>query len=779
MMKMKPRPFPEGMDEFMGKTGMKPTMGVDIHSNLYYNSEFVDGLDDDELRGVLIHETCLTPESLVLTEDGLKQIRDIEVGEKVYNQNGYFTKVLAKSKRGYKGKVYTFKSRFGLPITFTEDHPILTLKQYNYERNKGFRKSLEKRKTPYIKGVKYCSFRFYKARDINKNDVLVMHLPLTEKIRIKKLFKTRDKNEESKSKGVYLDEDVAYFLGFFVGDGSLTKIRKRGEWFEIKNKDKVERIVTLTLSLKDDHKRLMEIIRNKFFRSPILTGIKNKKANRISFSSKSLAKFLRKNFYNQKEKRIPRWLLSEKTEIINSFIQGLHDADGHTTKAGRSCITSVSNGVYSFLPLLFLKLRIIPAISRPKIYNPNYKVPYTISYTLNRQVQTGIFKGNHFIFPLDEKEEKNYEGEVYNLETESHTYCVPFFIVHNCHLFLQHHTRMIKRNHQIANIAMDIVVNNMLLQNGFTLPIRMKGDKSKAKFIIPKNNEFDLEPFGIKYIIKNIDKKPVEQVYDEIIGKLTHNNEALQKLLEGQFDSHIFTEQEEKGEDKGGKGIFSGISDEERKKIEQEWKDTLVEAAEHCRRSRGTLPLGIDRMFDNLTKSKLDWKSMLQRFVSSGTLKDFTWQKPSRRSQAVGVYLPSMKRENVDATVVIDTSGSVNNKDLNLFISEIIGLARSFSNVKLRVISCDHAVQTDDEVANGSIERIKRLKIKGGGGTSFTNPLNYIKEKYPQTKLVIFITDGYGDKIQKKDYNFRILWVLNDEGTDELIKDTGNIVRMR
>src|SRR3990167_4320020 len=45
-------------------TGMKlieskdvPTMGVDANANLYYNNEFIQTLNDDELYGVLIHET--------------------------------------------------------------------------------------------------------------------------------------------------------------------------------------------------------------------------------------------------------------------------------------------------------------------------------------------------------------------------------------------------------------------------------------------------------------------------------------------------------------------------------------------------------------------------------------------------------------------------------------------------------------------------------------------------------------------------------------------------
>ena len=69
------------------------------------------------------------------------------------------------------------------------------------------------------------------------------------------------------------------------------------------------------------------------------------------------------------------------------------------------------------------------------------------------------------------------------------------------------------------------------------------------------------------------------------------------------------------------------------------------------------------------------------------------------------------------------------------------------------------------------------IKMKGGGGTDFIKPLSYVEEKYPQTKIVIYLTDGYGTKVSN-DYPFKLIWCLCEGGNDELIKDSGIVINL-
>ena len=72
------------------------------------------------------------------------------------------------------------------------------------------------------------------------------------------------------------------------------------------------------------------------------------------------------------------------------------------------------------------------------------------------------------------------------------------------HIALQHLAREKKRDRKTFNIACDIVVNNLLEQNNFVF-----GDLDGAR---PNNNEI---PFR-KTVIKNIDKKIAEEIYNEL-----------------------------------------------------------------------------------------------------------------------------------------------------------------------------------------------------------------------------------------------------------------------
>jgi len=150
---------------------------------------------------------------------------------------------------------------------------------------------------------------------------------------------------------------------------------------------------------------------------------------------------------------------------------------------------------------------------------------------------------------------------------------------------------------------------------------------------------------------------------------------------------------------------------------------------------------------------------------------------PSKKSISCGFYMPSIKKEEVEISAVIDTSGSIDNEQIQEFITEIISIAKSFNNVKIRLITCDCEVKNDYVVENGNIAKIQELKFNGGGGTSFIAGLDYIKENYNNTKLVVYLTDGEGDKVGAGDYPFNLIWVLS-KGNDELIKDSGEIIRI-
>jgi len=372
----------------------------------------------------------------------------------------------------------------------------------------------------------------------------------------------------------------------------------------------------------------------------------------------------------------------------------------------------------------------------------------------------------YLVLSLEEKEEPavgtagvNIKGELYyNPQFIEELYqknelTVESVLVHEVmHLALQHPLRKGHRDKDIFNIACDIVINNMLVNEGYVLP---------EGVIIPRDNQYTIKELG--YTVKDIDKKTSEQIYSELVREMKKQGKG---KLDGEgkkvLDKHLYGE--------------GGLSEKEKKKWERYWKKKFSEAVNQAK-MRGNLPAGLELYVDEILQEKLNWKAILWRFVTNEIPFDYTWAKPSKKSISSGYYLPATVRENLEVVVTVDTSGSIGKKELTEFVSEIIGIAKSFRNVKMRLITHDIDVHDDYEVSNGNIAKIKNLKFHGGGGTSHTPVFEYINKRYPHARFVVSLTDGYTEV--PRAIRQKVLWVITEDGTDRTVKDKGVVAWLK
>ncbi len=326
------------------------------------------------------------------------------------------------------------------------------------------------------------------------------------------------------------------------------------------------------------------------------------------------------------------------------------------------------------------------------------------------------------------------------------------------HLALLHLSREGERDSNGFNCATDLVINTLLRSNNFKLP---------EGCLMP---DYDNKMNVNGKIIKDIDKKTAEEVYDEfpkikregnyyVLASGKDKGKKLGKL----FDEHM------KAKGKDGKNL----SPKEKKKAEKEWLDKVSEAI-NVSRMKGDMPIGLERLVGELHKEKIDWKSLLQKFIMNSLPYDYTYAKPHKKSVSVGEYLPDILKEKIDVVVCIDVSGSVGQKELNDFLSEIIGMARAFQErINMRLLTHEVEINNDYEITNGSIEKIKKLEISGGGGTSHIQPFNFIRDNVRDCRAVIFLTDGYSDldSINFHEYPFEKIFVISKGGDSECLKD--------
>jgi predicted metal-dependent peptidase len=189
--------------------------------------------------------------------------------------------------------------------------------------------------------------------------------------------------------------------------------------------------------------------------------------------------------------------------------------------------------------------------------------------------------------------------------------------------------------------------------------------------------------------------------------------------------------------------------------------------------------MGLERYIDEIKKSQINWKVLLQKMIQATIPRDYSWLKKAKKSVATGTYLPSVVKEKIDVCIGIDLSGSIGKEELTEFMSEVIGMAKAYQNsITMRLLTHDVEVHNDYEIRNGNIEKIKALKLTGGGGTSHIPIFDYVKEKVKDCKLVVFFTDGYSDleHIDFGNYEWKKIIVINKTGDSECVQNKDCVV---
>jgi predicted metal-dependent peptidase len=174
---------------------------------------------------------------------------------------------------------------------------------------------------------------------------------------------------------------------------------------------------------------------------------------------------------------------------------------------------------------------------------------------------------------------------------------------------------------------------------------------------------------------------------------------------------------------------------------EENWKQVIAQ-------NRGLEPKNISRTIENNSQPVKNWKEELARFIFSfAKSESHTWSRYSRRFTG----LPGWNKEpKTTLAICIDTSGSIPDSILNLFISECSALLK-ISGITAFIISADSKITG---LFEPGIELPKTLV--GGGGTSFIDCLE--KSESLNVEAVIYFTDGEGE--YPSSCKIPVLWAL-------------------
>ena len=193
------------------------------------------------------------------------------------------------------------------------------------------------------------------------------------------------------------------------------------------------------------------------------------------------------------------------------------------------------------------------------------------------------------------------------------------------------------------------------------------------------------------------------------------------------------------------------------------WRQRIIESGQYYKMVYGTLPGELEELVDFFAKSKTNRIQILRRYLSLCAGGEAHWLPPARRFVWQGQYLPSRQDPKLEIVVAVDTSGSIDEEQFNLFFSEISNTVNAFQNYELTLIQCDCHIQ-DVQVFSKSnpFRKDRKIPLKGRGGTSFIPVFDYIKNKKLSPKVLLYYTDGCGS-FPKTRPAYPVLWLLTEK----------------
>ncbi len=362
-----------------------------------------------------------------------------------------------------------------------------------------------------------------------------------------------------------------------------------------------------------------------------------------------------------------------------------------------------------------------------------------------------------------------------------------FVVLHeSLHKAFRHLTtwkKLYDENHKLANAACDYVINLMLRDI----------DPSGDTIVMPryKDGPKKGQPMGL--LDPRFKGMNAKQVFDLLKQEQKEQEGGEGGDGDGEPEDGDGTPVDGSGRVPGkpkdeGAGLddhdWDGAGDmtpEERKQLERE-VDQAIRQGLMAEKKVGKGAGGMSRELSDLMEPKIDWREVLREFVKSTcSAKDTSsWRRVNRRFLSGDVYMPSLIGEKVGHVVIaIDTSGSIGDKELNEFLSEVKGVAEEVNPDKVDLIYWDSAVAAHEEYeGNGDVSNIvSSTRPKGGGGTSPSCISTFLEYKKIVPECIIVLTDGCVGSDWGQGWTAPVLWVI--VGGNDVVAPNGKTVHVK
>ncbi len=358
----------------------------------------INGAEVEPVEIITGGSPCFIKGSLVSTENGLKPIEEVNIGESVLTHNNHYRRVKNQGCTGVKPTAILKGMGFD-KIQATLNHPFYARKMERvYQDGKNIRTFGK----PEWVGLKDLTKKHYLGVAIN-----------------------------NKSENPYdLDENDCWLIGRFIADGYVRNEQRPNR----KEGCKFHSVIFCIGKAKsvDFNNHL----------GKYKAGVSKERAvDRYTISSKRLTDLCEKCGKGAANKHLPQFLIDLPTDLLKSVLGGYMAGDGCFSQ-GKYKATSVSRKLVYTIGQAVAKVYHAPysiyeiEVPEKKVIegrSVNQNTQYQITFKTDKRKQDKAFYEDGYVwFPVKSVEQAD-EQEVYNLSVEEdESYCIQNIIVHNC-----------------------------------------------------------------------------------------------------------------------------------------------------------------------------------------------------------------------------------------------------------------------------------------------------------------------------------------------------------
>lgn len=272
-----------------------------------------------------------------------------------------------------------------------------------------------------------------------------------------------------------------------------------------------------------------------------------------------------------------------------------------------------------------------------------------------------------------------------------------FVLAHEAmHYAMLHHVRVGVRNKRAANIAMDKVINDLLIEEQMTPP---------------ENGVYQQGASAYAW----------EQLYQEPTDD--------ERQQQGDYTAG-------EGTDDLGDGPAPDAQQVE------EIKQELTQAAQAAK-AQGKLPVGVSKLVQGIINPPTPWFQLLERFMLYHVKEGVSFHRPNKRFVCHDLYMPSQGIKPRLGVVVIqvDESGSVCANELAHFAGHVNRIIEACNPERVIVLHTSSHVAEVEEFTTDDLPI--GFKQHTSGGTDMHAGIRWCIEEGIEPDVFVCLTDGY------------------------------------